>query len=333
MNELRRDPLLGRWVVVYKQSHSPEDYVSPKEVPLKGSCLLCAQSETATEVLSYKDEQGKPLVRVIRTEGSIFSYDIQLERRGVGMYDMMNSFGVSEVVLETPEHGVAPEDLGAEQMERVIDAYYRRTLELEKDERIRYVMIHKNCGALSGDLCGHSHSFITATPIIPKRIKEELDGAKGYFGYKERCIFCDIMREEKRFNRRIVKETEHFFAFCPFATRFPFEIWIMPKRHSCFFKEITDEERSDLAVIMTDVIGRLRKVLKNPPYNFVFHSAPSKIPKRAKWHTLGEDFHWHIEIMPRVRRLTGFELGSGMYTLTTSPEDAAKFLKEVSYED
>ncbi len=332
MNELRREPLLGRWVVVFKESMSPDKYRPPQEQPVEGSCMLCKLEGDAEEVLSFESD-GKKMVRVLRTDESIFSMKGQLGRRGVGMYDMMNSFGVSEVVIESPEHKVAPEDMGADQMERVIRAYLSRFENLEADDRIRYIMIHKNCGALSGDQCGHAHSFITATPIIPKRIKEELDGAKDYFGYKERCIFCDIMREEVRFNQRIVKETEHFIAFCPFAARFPFEIWILPKRHGCYFKEITEEEIKDLSVMMTSVIKKLRRVLNNPPYNYVFHSAPSKIPKRAQWHTLGEDFHWHIEIMPRVRRLTGFELGSGMYTLTTSPEDAAKFLKEVSDED
>lgn len=332
MNELRRDPLLGRWVVVFKESLPPEEYVAPQETPVKGSCVICSQANTAEQVMSFGEEQGSPLVRVLRTDGSIFSNDVPLQRRGVGMYDMMNSFGISEVVLETPEHSLTPEDMGKEQTALVIEAFYSRTLELEKDERIRYVMIYKNCGALSGDLCGHSHSIITATPIIPKRIKEELDGAKSYYEYKERCIFCDMMREEQRYKKRIVLETEHFIAYCPFATRFPFEIWILPKRHNCYFKEITSEERADLGFVMADAIKRLRKVLNNPPYNFVFHSAPSKIPRRAQWHTLGEDFHWHIEIMPRVRRLTGFELGSGMYTLSTSPEDAAKFLKEVANE-
>ncbi len=329
MNQLRREPLLGRWVAVLENSLRPEEYAYPSATA-SGPCKICEQGSGAEEIEVVRDSSGNWIAKVVRDSISVFTPHGDLGRKGKGMYDLMNSYGETEMVIESPEHGLAPEDMGRDQMEVIIDLFLRRIRELEKDERIRYVMVHKNCGVPSGDTCGHPHSFITATPVIPMRVKAELDGAKHYYGYKERCIFCDIMREEIRLSERVVMDTEHYLAFCPFSARFPFEFWILPKRHNCSFKEITEEEKKDLATVMTVMLRKLRKVLNNPPYNYVLHTAPSRIPRMEHWHTLGEDFHWHIEVMPRIKRLTGFELGSGMYILSTSPEDASKYLKEVS---
>lgn len=331
MNELRREPLLGRWVAVLGYSMRPEEYSLPIESPSGGLCFLCPDGEGQKgEVYSSGDESGNWGVKVVAASMGIFTLEGELGRQGVGMYDRMNSIGVNEIVIESPIHNTPPEDRGAEQMGRVLDAYLTRINELEKDHRIRYIMMHKNCGVHSGDTCGHPHSLITATPVIPKRVKDELDGARQYYEYKERCIFCDIMREELRFKERVVVESDYFLVFAPYAARFPFEFWVIPKAHNCSFKDITGDEKRDLSVILCRMTRRLRRLLNNPPYNHVLHTAPIRIPRRNHWHTLGEDFHWHMEFMPRVRRLTGFELGSGMYTLSTSPEDAAKYLKEVS---
>lgn len=328
MNQLRREPLLGRWVAVLEKSMKPEEYVYPVDTA-SGLCQICETGVGTEEIEVVHDNSGKWVAKVLRDSISVFSSSGDLGRKGKGMYDLMNSYGETETVIESPEHSVAPEDRGRDHMEIIIDLFLRRIIELEKDERIRYVMVHKNCGLPSGDTCGHPHSLITATPVIPMRIKAELDGAKQYYGYKERCIFCDIMREELRLSERVIMDTEHFLVFCPFAARFPFEFWILPKRHNCSFKEITEGEKKDLATVITTMLRRLRKVLHNPPYNYILHTAPSRIPRMEHWHTLGEDFHWHIEVMPRIKRLTGFELGSGMYILSTSPEDATKYLKEV----
>ncbi|NOY64902.1 MAG: HIT domain-containing protein [Nitrospirae bacterium] len=329
MNQLRREPLLGRWIAVLEHSLKPDEYAFSSETS-SGTCHICQGGGGNEEVEVLYDADGNWIVKVVRDSISVFAPYGDLGRKGKGMYDLMNSYGETELVIESPEHDVPPEDRGREHMALIIDLFLRRVTELEKDEKIRYVMVHKNYGLPSGDTSGHPHSLITATPVIPMRIKAELDGAKHYYGYKERCIFCDILREELRLSERVIMDTEHYLVFCPFAARFPFEFWILPKRHNCSFKEINEDEKNDLATVMTVMLKRLRKVLGNPPYNYVLHTAPSRIPRMEHWHTLGEDFHWHIEVMPRIKRLTGFELGSGMYILSTSPEDASKYLKEVS---
>ncbi|NOY39036.1 MAG: galactose-1-phosphate uridylyltransferase [Nitrospirae bacterium] len=334
MNEIRREPLLGRWVAVLSESMKPEDYLSSMEPSAGGHCDLCGEeSGGAEEIYSVRDESGKWLVRVLPAMVPVFSPEGDLGRKGIGIYDRMNAIGVNEMLIESPQHNVQPEDMGPDQMLRVVEAFSARMTELEKDVRVRHIMIHKNCGIPSGDACGHPHSLITATPVIPKRVKEELDGAKQYYEYKERCIFCDIMREEERLKERVVMETPYFLVFCPYAARFPFEFWILPRIHNCSFRDVTEEEKRDLSETLSIMFKKLRRLLKNPPYNYVLHTAPSRIPRRNHWHTLGEDFHWHIEVMPRIKSIGSFELGSGMYTLTTSPEDAAKYLKEVSHGD
>ncbi len=245
------------------------------------------------------------------------------------MYDKMNSVGASEIIIESPDHAVRPEDMGLDQMMRVIKTYKDRMADLERDARLRYTFIYKNSGSEAGAVYSHPVSYLASTPIIPKRVKEELDGAKQYFAYKERCIFCDMIREEIRTGSRIVLETRHFIAFCPYASKFPFETWIIPKRHHCAFQDITAEEIEDMSFILSTSLQKLRQCFDGLSFNYFIHSAPNRIPRKDHWHTLGEDFHWHLEIMPRLLRTSGFEWGSGCYVLPTSPEYAAQYLREV----
>lgn len=328
MHELRKDPLLGRWVAVLSKSLPPSEYQVLENIT-ESDCLLCPgkEGETPAEITSIK-EDGRWLVRVIPHFNPLFQIEGDLGRRGVGMYDRMNNIGANEIVIETPEHERSPEDIGIDQINRVLNVYRDRLADLEKDARLRYVFIYKNRGRAAGAIFSHPHSQVVATPIIPKRIKEELDGAKQYYAYKERCIFCDMMREEMRMEDRVIYETRDFIAFSPFAPKFPFEFWILPKRHSCAYQDIIGSEIEDLSLMMMTMIQKLKKVLNNPPYNLVIHTAPNRIPRKDHWHTLGEDFHWHIEVMPRLIRMSGFEWGSGFYILSTSPEEGAKYLRE-----
>lgn len=335
MHELRKDPLMSRWVAVLSDSKAPEEYPLFTEDVKESDCKFCSgrENETLPEIAAIRREGSLPngpgwWARVIPSSKPILQIEGDLGRRGVGMYDKMNSIGANEILVETPEHNKRPEDIGFEQMVRIVTLYRERIADLEKDSRMRYILIYKNSGKEAGALYSHPNSQIIATPIIPKRVKDELDGAKQYYAYKERCIFCDMMSEELRYGQRIIFETKNFVAFCPYAQRFSFEFWIMPKRHSCAFQDIYADETEDLGLILYATIKKLGTILKNAPYNYVIHTAPNRIPRRNHWHTLGEDFHWHMEVMPRLTRVSGFEWGSGFYVVTTSPEDAAKYLRE-----
>ncbi len=334
LHELRKDPLLGRWVAVINQSKTPSEYVMFPEDKSEKDCFFCAgrEKELPGEIMSHPnpDESSRKWwTRVIPNVSPVFRVEGEIGRKGEGMYDKMNSIGASEIIIESPYHSVRPEDIGIDQMARVLATYRDRMADLEKDTRLRYTLIYKNSGIAAGAEHSHPISHLASTPVIPKRVKEELDGAKQYFAYKERCIFCDLMREELRSGSRIIMETRNFIAFCPYASKFPFEAWIMPKIHNCAFQDIRADEVEDMALILSSVLKKLRAIFDGVSFNYFIHSAPNRIPRKNHWHTLGEDFHWHLEIMPRLLRTSGFEWGSGFYILPTSPENAAKYLREV----
>lgn len=267
-------------------------------------------------------------VRTVKSTMPVLEPSDDLGRRGVGMYDRMYSAGLHEIIVESPDHAIQPEDRGDEYMQVVIRMQRDRFVEMAKNEKIRHIIISKNTGLLSGVVNSHPHSQILAAPVIPLRVKSELDGSKEYYAYKERCIFCDIRDEELRAGERVVLKSKHFLAFCPYASKFPFEFWVMPLRHSCAFQEITDAELDDLGSMLAVLFRKLRALLKEPAYSYIVHTAPTNIPRRNLWHTLGEDYHWHIEVAPRLLRASGFEWGTGFYVNTTAPEDAARYLRE-----
>jgi len=335
MHELRKDPLLGRWVVVMNTPKEPSEYIVSADAVTDESCSFCSgrEGETPGEIMSLR--KSKPdagsgwWTRVVPHFDPVFKVEGSLGRKGEGMYDKMNCIGANEIIIESPEHSTRPEDMGLDQMARVIMTYRDRMADLEKDERLRYTLIYKNSGKEAGAVYSHPIAHLASSPVIPKRIKDELDSAKQYFSYKERCIFCDIITEELRSGSRVILENQSFLAFCPYASKFPFESWIIPKKHSCAFQDIDADEIQDLALTLSTVLKKLRKTFNGLAFNYFIHSAPNRIPRKDHWHTLGEDFHWHIEIVPRLLRTGGFEWGSGSYIVPTSPEYASKYLREV----
>lgn len=333
MHELRKDILLGRWVEVLSESLAPSDYVlSENGNESEESCVFCPgrEHELPYEIASIRKPGGQSWwVRAIPSLRPMFQIEGDLGRRGIGIYDRMNNIGANEILIESPEHNTRPEDIGFDQMVRVIRLYRDRTADLERDSRLRYILIYKDSGRNAGALLSHPLSYLMATPVIPKTVKDELDNAKQYFAYKERCVFCDIINEELRVGDRVVLESRHYVVFCPYAAQFPFEMWIIPKKHSCAFHEVNSEEIEDLGHILMTVLKKLRKIFRDPPFNYFIHTAPNMVPRRNHWHTLGEDYHWHLEIMPRLKTTSGFEWGAGFYILPTSPENAAKYLREV----
>lgn len=328
--QLRKDPVISRWVAVQKKSLHPDEYDVLARRKQEGSCPLCIgpQEQALTETASVRGTDGKWILRAVKNPACVMDTDADLGRRGLGMYDMMNSFGVNEIIIESPEHSRPPEELGPEHMAALMGLKRSRMAAIEQDERIRTVLLCKSSGMLAGTVNTHPFSQLLASPVIPLRLKTELDGAKVYFSHKDRCVFCDMLDEEQRTASRVIATTEHFLAFTPFAPKFPFEIWVMPLKHSCAFTEATPEQVNDLGRLMTSLLRKLRAVFKDVSYSYVIHTSPSRIPKRGPWHTLGEDFHWHIEIAPRLLRAEGFEWGSGFYVVATSPEDAARHLRE-----
>lgn len=239
------------------------------------------------------------------------------------MYDKMNGIGAHEVIVETPNHDEAISQMPRKNVEDMLWAYRDRILDLKKDKRFKYILIFKNHGAAAGASLEHPHSQLIALPILPKAVMEEINGSRKYYSDRERCIFCDMIRQELSTKARFILENESFVAFSPYAPRFPFEVWILPKRHIAHFENSKESEYGPLAEILQQLITRMDKVLQNPPYNYFIHNSPL----HDDHHT--DFYHWHMEIMPRLAKTAGFERGTDFYINPTPPEEASRHLREV----
>jgi UDPglucose--hexose-1-phosphate uridylyltransferase len=331
MPELRRDPIVGRWVIVdTDHPNHPQDYEYEPHKPQGVVCPFCYGNEAMTppEIEAIREpntNRNTPgwQVRVVPNKFPALQIEGELEKRGVGIYDMSNGVGAHEVLIETPYHNKDIPDLLNSEIEGFLSMYCRRALDLAKDKRFKYIMVFKNFGAAAGASLEHPHTQMIALPMVPKNAHEELKGAHSYFEYRERCVFCDIIREEMQESDRIVLENKHFLSFCPFVSRFPFEIWIIPKKHNGLFCHMPDEEIPALASILKDTIAKLKVLFPNLSYNFLVHSSPINGDGDT------EGYHWHIEFMPKLTRVAGFEWGTGFYIVSTPPELAAEYLKKV----
>ncbi|MBP1599851.1 MAG: galactose-1-phosphate uridylyltransferase [Acidobacteria bacterium] len=249
----------------------------------------------------------------------------------MGIHDKMNGIGAHEVIIETPRHDLAMADMTVEDLSRVIWMYRERLQDLIRDRRFKYVLIFKNSGAAAGASLSHPHSQLIATPVTPLTMAGELISAKDHYQEKERCLFCDVINQELDSGDRVVMSTDQMVAITPFASRFPFEIFLAPRHHQHSFAEINDSMIREVAVALKEVLMRIRKCLNDPAYNFLIHTVPNTKarPRRTSyWDTIEADFHWHIELMPRLTGIAGFEWGSGFYINPTAPEEAAKYLRE-----
>jgi len=339
MPELRKDPIIGRWVIVAtERARRPDQFSGQQEAPPEKPCPFCEGKEanTPAEIYAVRSNSSKPntpgwQLRVVPSIAPFLGIEGDLGRRGKGLYDLMNGIGAHEIIIETNEHIANMADLSQEQITRVITCYIDRINDLEKDKRFKYVLVFKNYGwSAGGGRIKHSRSQLIATPVNPKRVKEELVGARHYYDYHERCIFCDLIKQELAVKDRVILDIDGFIAITPFAARFPFEVWVLPKKHSCDFTKLDLNMRSELAGITKKILMKLKKGLNDPPYNYILHTAPFRREKIGYWKSIDYDFHWHIEIMPRLTRVAGFEWGTGFYICPLPPEDSAKFLREVN---
>jgi UDPglucose--hexose-1-phosphate uridylyltransferase len=330
MSQLRKDPVLGRWVIIStERGKRPTDFVHEKEVRKGGFCPFDEGNEDKTppEVMAYrKPGSGRNTpgwqVRVVPNKFPALAIEGDLDRAGEGMYDKMNGVGAHEVIIETPDHNARLADLPIDHVALVIKAAQDRMVDLQGDTRFRYIQLFRNRGSAAGASLEHPHSQLIALPILPKRLIEELAGSKKYYAYKERCVFCDIVAQEVWTRARVVCENDACITVVPFAARFPFETWTLPKKHLPSFELMDDATRRGFAQALKETLQRLNAALDDPPYNLIVHTCPC-----------GERdltyYHWHVEIMPTLTKVAGFEWGSGFYINPTPPEDAARYLREV----
>jgi len=331
MTQLRRDPITGRWIIIeVENSKKPDEFDLELNQKKGGTCPFCYGSEQMTppEIEAHRETgtaRNTPgwFTRVVPNKFPALRIEGNLDRLGVGVYDRTNGIGAHEVIIETPHHHKELSDLTPEEIYHVLSSYRSRSIDLSKDSRFKYMLIFKNYGQSAGASLEHPHSQLIALPFIPKRVSQELKGAERYYEYRDRCGFCDMVQQELEDKERIVCENTAFIAFAPFVSRFPFECWLLPKDHAADFRELDGNKLLQLAQLVREVLARIKKTLKDPSYNLILHTAPVE-----NVHLYSGLYHWHIEIMPRLTQVMGFEWGTGFYINPTSPEDAARYLKE-----
>jgi UDPglucose--hexose-1-phosphate uridylyltransferase len=332
MPQLRKNPVTREWVIIASErSRRPSDFLQFEDLgsraPFVPNCPFCPGNELMTppEVLSYRPSSSPPnspdwWVRVVPNKFPALVVEGDLDRIGFGMYDQMNGLGAHEIIVECPEHDRTIADVTHAQAEEIMWAYRDRCMDLSRDVRLKYIMLFRNHGRVAGASLEHAHSQLIALPMVPQDVQLQVEGAARYLEFHERCIFCDMVRQELNYGERVVCLNDHFIAFCPFAAKHPFEILVMPRYHARSYMHEDRGKISAFAALLQDALGRLNRCLNVPPYNFTLHTAPINLEREP-------DFHWHLAIMPRLTIAAGFEMGTGIYINVTAPEDAAGHLR------
>ena len=326
MPELRKDPITGTWVLISpERTGRPTDFGKELAPPSRsGDCPFCPGNEAMTppEVHAFPKAGKGWQVRVVPNKYPAVTAGGVADRRDEGLFQGLAGIGIHEVVIESPDHGATLATLTESAIEDVLRAYQSRFLAIEKDGRFPYVLIFKNHGAEAGATLEHGHSQLVALPVVPPRARQELAGARAHFSERNHCIYCDIIDEEKE-GPRFVSGSDDFVVLAPFASRYAWEVWLLPRRHRARFGDATEAERSGLARALKETLSALDRALGlPPPYNLILQSAPFR-------EDVDEHYHWHIEVAPRLTRLAGFEWATGAYINPTPPEEAARKLRQI----
>jgi UDPglucose--hexose-1-phosphate uridylyltransferase len=334
-NEVRKDYLLNRWVVIAQERKKrPVDFIKNKLTEKQGVCPFCPDNEhmTPPAVLTYlvsdrglkKVKDGYNLchknwtVRVVPNAYPAFSPPDEktlLTETAV----LKNAVGHHEVVIESPCHDEHPGTARVSQLVHVINAYLDRLTAFSRKSYVKHVTIFRNHGREAGASLSHAHSQLIATPFIPRILVEELAASKSFWAQNNECLLCDVLKKEND-GPRFIWENPSFVVFAPWASVNPFEFWVLPKRHQSNMLAMSGREIQDLAEVMRVCLGALRSLLNDPPYNFGFHTLLKDDAEDC--------YHWHLEVYPRLTIWAGFEKSTGMFINTVSPEDGAKELRK-----
>ena len=332
MPELRQDPTTKEWIIIaVERSKRPHDFIKTEPLVEKPSyredCPFCSGNEHLSphETLAYRsggpaDSQGW-WVRVIPNKFPALSPEGSVQRQETGFFRRMDGVGVHEVVIESPVHNHILPLMEDRQVQEILLAYRERYLAVREDPRIKLIIIFKNQGQAAGTSLDHTHSQLVGTSVVPAKIRKKLEEAARYYDDHGRCVYCDSVEEELAVGKRIIMDTESFVVLEPFASRSPFETWIVPKKHQASFGLISMEDSKSFAIILKKTLLKLYSKLNNPDYNYVVHTAPIKDEQE-------DYYHWHLQIIPRLTNPAGFELGSGIYINVSLPEETAQFLRE-----
>lgn len=334
MAEIRRDVVSGRWVIIATERASrPHDFACGRGESRGGFCPFCEGNEDRTppEIAALRSGGGAPdtpgwQVRVVPNKFPALRLEGEVNARGVGLYHKVNGVGAHEVIIENPRHLLSPTQVTAREFEPVLQAYVERCAALAVDDRLAYVLVFKNVGEAAGASLEHSHSQIIAVPVIPRRVHEEMQRCEVFHKRRRQCLYCDIIEQELRGGERVVLDDRDFVVLSPYASRFPFEMLLLPKYHACHFHRTEPDGLVRLAHVLHEALVRMEMCMEDPPWNLAIHTSPVTGLEQGY-------YHWHIEIIPRVTRIAGFEWGTGFYINPLEPERATGFLRALPAED
>ncbi|UCF73298.1 MAG: galactose-1-phosphate uridylyltransferase [Deltaproteobacteria bacterium] len=343
MPELRQNPMTKDWVIIAPERnkrpdqfvrHKAQEKIRKQEREETAACPFCPGKEDicGEAVLTYYQQdspgQGAKSTWSLRVVRNKFPALVEGEEKariteGSGNFFIkMSGMGFHEVVIEHPGHFQTIATMPLEAVEGVISSYIERYRALIRRPNIELITIFRNNGPRAGTSIRHPHSQIIASPIVPIHIRHVVEEAVRYYDTMGTCIYCNMMDQEKVSGKRVISESEHFLVIAPFFSRSPFETWILPKKHRASFAKISTLEKRDLAGVLINILSRLYHGLDDPDYNYMIHSAPYQEDP-------ADYYHWHVQILPKLYEVAGFELGSGIYLNSTCPEENAQYLKEI----
>jgi UDPglucose--hexose-1-phosphate uridylyltransferase len=333
MPELRQNFFTKEWVIIAtERAKRPEDLVTHRPMKTVASyvdtCPFCPGNEAKTppEILRTPVNAGdRWRVRVVPNRFAALARDVEPTRTIHRSRRTINGFGIHDVIIETPDHAQVPALMSDGEFAEVLRIYRTRYNELSHDSRIAHITIFKNHGRDAGTSLEHPHSQLIATPVISQQIRERFQHALSHYDEFGECMYCQMLREELEDQARVVMLTEHFVALQLFASGTPFNTHIYPRRHAASFGDISAPELVDLSRTLRTILGKLYHGLEDPDFNYTIRSAPAECVG-VKY------FHWYVSVIPRLTRVAGFELGSGMFINTVLPEAAAEFLRNVKVE-
>ena len=324
MSELRKDPTRGHWVLVRPAGETPV---------VTDDCPFCPgnESHTPPEIVAYRKDGSSAdgpgwSVRVVPEIDPYFLVEQKVGREGVGLYDRVAPRGATELIVESPEHDVTPAGMDEGRWEQVLWMYRDRLRDLKKDTAIRDILITRR-HRKPGSRISHPYSRVVAVPVIFDDVRRQLIQCREYFEYKRRCIFCDIVRQEIADDVRVIRLTPHFVALAPYASRMPYETWILPRRHACAYEQaLTPDAAADLAALLRGHFRTLAMMPGDPPFEMVLYTAPNQAAKLlpGEWSSIAEDYHWHLEITPSPDRLSRV---GGIHVNDLPPEEAVERLR------
>jgi len=326
MAELRLDPFTRRWVVTGKRPVMRD--VHDESVP----CPFCPghEQDTPHSIREFHDASGAWTVRAFHDRAPLFRVEGGADRRAEGIFDRMNTVGAHEIVVETPVHGATLAQLSVPHLTCVLELYRDRILDLKQDHRLRYVSVFKDQHLASPTLEGHAHSQVLGSPVLPQLLEIEFRWCREHYVKHERCMCCDVLEQELQQGVRVVEQDENFVALCPFGSRWSYELWIAPLRHSSSFENDLSEAglAVSLARFLKSSLQRIEKV--SEALHLVIHTEPNLQawkPTKDWWQSLPDDFHWHIEIQPDVEGRRRFMGTEGFHFNPIPAEEAALVLR------